>query len=332
MKGKAVLFGLNYAHCQNGHLNGCINDVRNMKSFLNSTFNIPIETYTDDTDQTNTSYDGILYILNKLASESQTHELDFVWIHYSGHGYSVKDKSGNEQDGMVPSDFEHSGIIIDDELYKTFSLFNPKTKIIFICDACHSGSILDLKYTWKSSSECAISNEYCDLKTNILLISGCRDDQTSSDTYDLLGDNKHAGALSACLLTTLKSKPEKIHNVFSLIKSVRKYLLKNGYKQIPCIKTSYDLSKNVSLFPLEVKCTQEIKHMKINNKNEKNNLPYKKSEQKRGHCVPMKISRRVSSVSTYFAPIIQTNIQSCNNYKSFLAKNNEYKTFAEYFF
>ena len=38
MKGKALLFGLNYAHCKEGGLNGCINDVKNIKNMLISNY------------------------------------------------------------------------------------------------------------------------------------------------------------------------------------------------------------------------------------------------------------------------------------------------------
>ena len=41
-------------------------------------------------------------------------------MHYSGHGVSVQDHSGDESDGqdeaLVPTDFATKGVIIDDEL------------------------------------------------------------------------------------------------------------------------------------------------------------------------------------------------------------------------
>ena len=78
MKGKALLFGLNYAHCKSGKLNGCINDVYNVSRYIQTTLAIPITTYTDDIDLYNTTYDGIIKNLHTLAIESYRDNLDFV--------------------------------------------------------------------------------------------------------------------------------------------------------------------------------------------------------------------------------------------------------------
>lgn len=369
MKGKAVLFGLNYAHCKQGKLNGCINDVYAMTKYLQSMFGMPVEVYTDDVDKTNTSYNGIIEVLSKLSRDTYNLDLDYVWIHYSGHGSSKKDTSGDEVDGMdeglVPSDFETKGIIIDDILYKILSLFNPKTKIIFICDACHSGSILDLKYSWQSNKQCHIENRSCELKSQTILISGCKDNQTSADAYNLLNDGKHVGALSACILNTLKNKPEKIHNVFSLINTVRKELIKKGYKQYPCLSTNFDLSENISLFPLmysennkqETSYQQNInENLTYQQHNYNNNVPnqqYVYPQQfvenkpiniqrlprigftRYGNVnMPPKIFRRASSSTIEFAPTIHAKQNSNNNtpfYNSSFVKNNENHTFVGYY-
>ena len=43
---------------------------------------------------------------------------DSLFFHYSGHGSQVKDKDGDEIDGLdetiLPVDFQKSGMIIDD--------------------------------------------------------------------------------------------------------------------------------------------------------------------------------------------------------------------------
>ena len=366
MKGKAVLFGLNYAHCKQGKLNGCINDVRAMVKYLQTSFNMPVEVYTDDIDEVNTSYNGIIEVLSKLSRDTYNQNLDYVWIHYSGHGSSKRDTSGDEIDGMdeglVPTDFETKGIIIDDILYKILSLFNPHTKIIFVCDACHSGSILDLKYSWQSDKQCNIENRYCELKSKTILISGCRDDQTSADAFNLLNDGKHVGALSACILNTLKNKPEKIHNIFSLINTVRKDLIKKGYKQYPCLSTNFDLSENASIFPLTNIVTNEQKqydnqsenHMSKNQythqnqqythqnqiyypQNNKNNMNKMQSiaynHQMINHSMLPKIFKRTSSASIQFAPTIhaKNTINNVNMHNSLFMKNNEQQTFVGYY-
>ena len=363
MKGKVVLFGLNYAHCKQGKLNGCINDVYAMTKYLQSTFGLPAEVYTDDVDKINTSYNGIIEVLSKLSRDTYNLNLDYVWIHYSGHGSSKKDTSGDEIDGMdeglVPSDFETKGIIIDDILYKILSLFNPKTKIIFICDACHSGSILDLKYSWQSNKQCHIENRSCELKSKTILISGCKDNQTSADAYNLLNDGKHVGALSACILNTLKNKPEKIHNVFSLINTVRKELTKKGYKQYPCLSTNFDLSENISLFPLNDEKNKDVSYEHNANESPMNQQNYSNHNNQyiyqqpiniqrmprigftrysNNIAIPPKLFRRASS-SFEYAPTIHTmqntnNTNNTNNstlFNSSFGRNNENHSFVGYY-
>jgi hypothetical protein len=100
VKGKALLFGLNYAHCKEGQLSGCVNDVNEIAQYISNNIQIPVEKYTDDIDLKNTSYDGIIQKLYGLAIESYRENLEFVWIHYSGHGSYQQDRSGDEKDGL----------------------------------------------------------------------------------------------------------------------------------------------------------------------------------------------------------------------------------------
>ena len=258
MRGKGLLFGLNYAHCRAGKLNGCINDVKQISQQIYSLMggSFPIDIYTDDVDRRSTSYDGIMQKLYNLAIESYSDNLDFVWIHYSGHGSQQKDFSQDpdELDGMdegiVPSDYETKGILIDDILNNVIQRFNPRTKILFICDACHSGSILDLTYIWDAvKRQGSYDNKKCAVKAQTLLISGCQDNQTSADAFNLLGDNQSIGALTACIIKVLKNKPQQINDVFAFIESVRAELKRGGFKQYPCLSSNYDLNRDPLLFP-----------------------------------------------------------------------------------
>lgn len=80
---------------------------------------------------------------------------DVVYLHYSGHGVKLADDDGDEEDGfdecLVPLDFQTKGIIRDDDLLKI--LVKPMAEGVFvtsIMDCCHSGSILDLPYSFKA--------------------------------------------------------------------------------------------------------------------------------------------------------------------------------------
>ncbi|KAJ1502340.1 Ca(2+)-dependent cysteine protease [Coelomomyces lativittatus] len=76
---------------------------------------------------------------------------DSLFLHFSGHGYQVKDISGDELDGydeaILPCDFETEGYILDDVLYDI--LVRPLkegVRLTVVFDSCHSGTALDLPY------------------------------------------------------------------------------------------------------------------------------------------------------------------------------------------
>lgn len=257
MKGRALLFGLNYAHCKEGKLNGCINDVKQMQDKIQSLYahECDITVYTDDNDLVNTSYNGIIKNLYNLAIQSYKDKLDFVWIHYSGHGSYQRDTSGDELDymdeGLVPSDYEHKGLLCDDILNHIIGCFNPATKILFICDSCHSGSILDFKFGWNiNTRQSNIENKNCDVTAKAILISGCMDNQTSADAYNLLNDKQHIGALTASILKVLHNKPQQLYDVFSFVSSVRKELRVGGFSQIASLSSTYDIAKEPCMIPI----------------------------------------------------------------------------------
>lgn len=253
VKGKALLFGLNYAHEPTATLNGCVNDVTNMASYLRTELGIPCECVTDDVDRVGTSAQGIVRKLYELAIASHTEALEFVWIHYSGHGSYVRDTSGDEKDrqdeALVPSDFKTAGLILDDVLQSLFRHFNPKTRVVCVFDCCHSGTIGDVKYCWETPSKVTIENIACRVKAKVMTISGCTDQQTSADAYNVLGDNKFVGALTSCFLMALKENPATKQNVFALIDLVRQKLIARRFSQYPKLCTTYNIVNDRTFIP-----------------------------------------------------------------------------------
>lgn len=82
-------------------------------------------------------------------------------LHYSGHGGSVKDKDGDEEDGMdetlVPLDHAKAGQIIDDEVHDVLVRGLPKgVRLTAILDCCHSATVLDLPYTYNVNGDLEI--------------------------------------------------------------------------------------------------------------------------------------------------------------------------------
>ena len=245
-KYRSILFGLNYENT-NYSLNGCVNDVINTAQFLTEKMGFKCDMYT--TNESTTSL-NIIQKLYQLAIESHTHKLKYVWIHYSGHGTHVLDKSKDELDGqdecIVPSDFN---LISDDIIKDIFKSFRKHTKIIFVCDSCHSGTIGDLTYSWGGNISGKENNNV--FKNKIICISGCKDDQTASDAYllnELENKYQYSGAMSKYLLDILHETDE--NNIFKIVGLLKEQLKENKFSQIPKITSSYDLNTSHKLFPI----------------------------------------------------------------------------------
>ncbi len=262
MKSKAILFGINYVDTDL-ELNGCVNDAYNLQEYLKSINIINTKVFTDTNIETinDVSASGIYINILKLANESYSENLDFVWISYSGHGSYIKDLNGDELSGndqcIVPLDYETNGYITDDTIAYLLNLFNPKTKIFLLFDSCFSGSVCDLKYRYTSDTTTITENIKSKCKSEIICISGCTDDQKSADCKYTINDlATYGGALTTAFLYVLKNNPEYIDNIFILIQSMKNKILEWNLTQIPQITSSYKLENNRQV--LKYKNSQNI--------------------------------------------------------------------------
>ncbi|KAF2242056.1 hypothetical protein BU26DRAFT_164390 [Trematosphaeria pertusa] len=154
---KALLIGINYFG-QRGQLRGCINDVKNMSTYLNSHFGYKREdmvTLTDDQHNplSQPTKANILRAMHWLVKDARPN--DSLFFHYSGHGGQTKDLDGDEDDGydevIYPVDFRTAGHIVDDEMHRILvSPLQPGVRLTAIFDSCHSGSALDLPYIYST--------------------------------------------------------------------------------------------------------------------------------------------------------------------------------------
>lgn len=257
MKGRGLLFGLNYDYAPDAKLYGCINDVVNMSFYLKNDLGIPVDIYTDDVDRFNTSGMGIMKRLYELAIKTHTESLDFVWIHYSGHGTNIVDTSKDEADGydecIVPSDFKTKGVLSDDFIKGVFHHFNPKTRIVCVFDCCHSATICDVKYSWEGPMSAKVENIMCRIPSKMITISGCLDNQTSADAYNIMKNNQYSGALTTCLLRSLTTKGNTFNNnVFELIENLRKALKESNFDQVPKLCSTFNLALDPKLLPINL--------------------------------------------------------------------------------
>lgn len=228
-KKKALLIGINYEKTS-AQLNGCINDVSLIGNYLKTKQFLDICLLTDKTENKPTK-NNILLELEKFLSTSE--QDDILYFHYSGHGSYIKDLNGDETDGkdetIVSKDFLN---ITDDELINIIRNKLPKDRtLIAVFDSCHSGTILDLKYSFTETIEKISINEstkYEDLSPNLILLSGCRDSQYSMETLTSTGVN---GLLTWAIYDTLTKVKDLTWKSFYL--SVRKLLRDIRAVQVP---------------------------------------------------------------------------------------------------
>ncbi|KAL4808493.1 caspase domain-containing protein [Aspergillus unguis] len=157
-KRKALLIGINYFG-QKGQLRGCINDVKNMSTYLNQNFGYAREDMvllTDDQQNpmSQPTKANILRAMHWLVKDARPN--DSLFFHYSGHGGQTPDLDGDEDDGydevIYPVDFRVAGHIVDDEMHRIMvNSLQPGVRLTAIFDSCHSGSALDLPYIYSTS-------------------------------------------------------------------------------------------------------------------------------------------------------------------------------------
>ena len=231
MTKRALLVGINYRGTRS-ELNGCINDVTQVKEFLvkKGYKEKHITVLTDDTDIKPTRANILKHFLELILSGDKT-----LYFHYSGHGGSITDYSGDEEDGrdetLCPIDYHDNGVIIDDEFRGLLPCLGEKQTLTVVLDCCHSGSGMDLKwnlYERFGGKQLALvpDTHYADTRGQVIMLSGCRDEQTSADAYI---EGKFQGAMTFAFL---KCYP-KSKSYEQLIRNIRSLLRKEKYNQVP---------------------------------------------------------------------------------------------------
>ena len=240
----ALLIGINYQGTSSA-LKGCINDVRCMKKMLTQRFGMSssrILCLTDDLTggESKPTRRNILAGFDWLVEQSRVQGCSSLWFHYSGHGTSRTDQSKDEADGkdecIVPSDFK---FISDDEIHgRLVSLLSPGTSLVGFMDCCHSGTLLDLRYRYIAGTRHRIENPKSKGEARVLVVSGCRDSQTSSDACY---GGEWSGAMTKFLIATLEEADFEI-TCYNLLRKLRNKLQQWGHTQVPQLTCSQRLS------------------------------------------------------------------------------------------
>lgn len=268
MSKKALLIGINYKN-SSGQLNGCINDVRNVRDFLTqycgyNPSNIRMLTEEDTIKPTRANIESNINWLVSGNSKGDT-----LFFHYSGHGSSIRDTSGDETDRkdevIIPLDYQTRGVITDDWMFANMAAKIPQGVTLWcLTDCCHSGTMIDLKYNSQSLCEYTKganfkgipyntndwTNKFTlslekskDIQGTVCVFSGCQDPQTSADATI---QRQSQGAFTFCLLESLKNNLQKQPNG-SFKYNYGKIKLRSLLKEVNCRLDIHGFEQNSQL-------------------------------------------------------------------------------------
>ena len=231
-----------------------------------------------------TTRSGIIEGILRLANASNRDRLEEVFIHYSGHGTQVRDTTyeqdeQREENGLdealVPSDFRRNGLIRDDKINTLFQEFHPDTKVLCVFDCCHSGTMADLpwkyrpttdhraydtreerkeKETEKREIDALEVRSGCPTPCSVVCLSGCRDDQVSMDAFNVAGRQRYSGAMTSNLMKILlwdesqRKGENKSPTLHDLLLRLHENLRRGNFRQKPVLTSSARLDLNKERF------------------------------------------------------------------------------------
>jgi hypothetical protein len=215
-KGLALTIGLNSVdpkhYCGwSGDLNACEADAQDMAEIAKSMKYKVTTLLTKSAKRKN--------VISKISGAAKTLKTDDIFmLSYSGHGGQLPDLNNDEPDAEDETWCLDDGELVDDELYDLFSKFKPGVRILVFSDSCHSGSVVKMAYyqgavNARASVSGSAGTRYRNMpsdvalrayrdnknfydkilmnpkikeapekvKASVLLISGCQDNQLSSD-------------------------------------------------------------------------------------------------------------------------------------------------------
>lgn len=239
---KALLIGINYTSIPDITLNGCIDDIVNMRNVLIDAYDYQSSNITllrDDGSDPKfaPTRENIIAQFNQLAQQSSS--LDEIWVHYSGHGSLINGNANGKMDNiLVPVDYQANGFIREGVLLAI--LQQIKCRSILIFDSCHSGSMCDLPYSVQYKTPAnyvTIKNNNVVIKNpNIFVFSGCKDNQTCADTYsEVLGEA--VGAFTNAFIECLR-KTRHNTSLLLLYRDICVTLANTGFSQVPVLSLS----------------------------------------------------------------------------------------------
>jgi len=237
MAKRALLIGINKYLIPGADLRGCVNDVKDLSAALIEFYGFKRQDISMLLDGAATQKAMTAGIKSPLRGAKKG---DVLLLYYSGHGSNVPDDNKDEADGreetLCPTDLNWDDPMRDDWLRKTFDTLPDGVSFTVIMDCCHSGTNTraieppDVKVKqrylpspWgigasesgrslpkKVTSELRRSPRPArkgkDIVTADLpevLITGCRDAQTSADAFI---NGRFNGALTFALVEAIRKR------------------------------------------------------------------------------------------------------------------------------
>lgn len=234
---KACLVGINY-NGTSAQLNGCVNDVFKLKKILIEKYGYEEKNITLLTEKQATRK-NILKSFKELVDTANTG--DSICFTFSGHGYYTRDTQFEETDGKDELIVSYDYFAVTDDEFKNIidTHLKKDVKMFAMFDNCHSGTMLDLKYKFENNKNIITNNNYRETKGNVVLISGCRDNQVS---YDASINNQFNGVLTWVIVNIL----ENTENITwgSLLQKAREIIAANKFDQIPQLSCGTNVDLN----------------------------------------------------------------------------------------
>jgi metacaspase-1 len=259
MAKRALLVGVNKYQIAGADLRGCVNDVQDLGAALVEFHGFKkgdITVLTDGAATKKAMQAGIKALVRDAKKG------DVALLHYSGHGSNVPDDNGDESDGrdeiLCPTDLDWDDPLRDDWLRTTFDGLRAGVSFTAIMDCCHSGTNtrailppdapvkerylpspsslkavesgrgLPRKVTSELRNSPRAARKTKDVVAADLpevLITGCRDTQTSADAFI---NGRYNGALTFAIVDAIRANKgrltyQQLHDHVSAVLKTRKF-------------------------------------------------------------------------------------------------------------
>lgn len=255
MANKALLVGINKYKMADADLQGCVNDVTNIRDVLLKYFGFEVKDIRMLVDGRATKT-AIMDRLRWLAKGAKAG--DRLLFHFSGHGSQIRDRDGDElkdhlDEILCPHDMDwDKTYIVDDDLRELLLKLPEGVHVEVLLDCCHSGTgTREAMGLGMLPTEQTIRPRYLEPPVDIrmreeddlkvlsigrattplkhVLFAGCKSNQTSADAYI---KGSYNGAFTYYFCKHLRDAQATLSRA-ELLRRVRASLGHEGYSQVP---------------------------------------------------------------------------------------------------